>query len=166
MSASTDRVAVLFVCLGNVCRSPTAEGVFRAQLIEAGLEHRIEVQSAGTGGHFAGRPPDPRAVTAAAARGFELAGVAQRVPRDAFQRFDHVLAMDEENLADLRRWPGARAEEAAELGLLLDELPGAGRPRSVPDPFYGGADGFERMLDLVEAGCAALLERIRRQYDW
>jgi len=156
---------VLFVCLGNVCRSPSAAGVFRRLVEQAGLAGRIEVESAGTGGHFAGRPPDPRAVRAAARRGIELAGRARQVTRDDFARCDLVVAMDAENLAALRalRPEGARAR--VEPFLVGGGGGGAsGSARSVPDPFYGDEAGFERLLDLLEAGAPPLLARLRREH--
>jgi protein-tyrosine phosphatase len=153
--------SVLFVCLGNICRSPTAEGVFRKLVAEAGLDGRVRVDSAGTAGYHQGAQPDPRAMAAAKARGYDLSGIrARRVVAEDFVTFDLILAMDEDNLADLRSAepPGARAR----LGLLLDYAPA--RPaRSVPDPYYGGRNGFEQVLDLVSEACAGLLEELRRR---
>ncbi len=156
-------VRVLFVCLGNVCRSPSAEGVLRSALREAGLQDRVDVDSAGTGGHFAGRAPDPRAQAAARRRGYEIGGLrARQVTAEDLARFDLVFAMDEQNLADLQAL--SRAEDRAEVGLLLAELGSEEAPRSVPDPFYGGAGGFERMLDLIEGAVRGLLVRLRADY--
>lgn len=143
--------AVLMVCMGNICRSPTAEAVLRARLRGAGLHRRVAVDSAGTIDHHAGMAPDPRAVRHGAARGYELHGLRARgvVPAD-FDRFRWILAMDEANLEWLRgRCPPG---SAAHVGLLLDHAPRLGE-RAVPDPYYGPPAGFERVLDLVEAGC-------------
>ena len=139
--------------MGNICRSPTAEGVLRRLVREEGLEDRIEIDSAGTGGWHAGSPPDERATEAASRRGIDLAGAARQVEPADFERFDLILAMDRDNLAEL--WRIAPDDEArAKLRLLLGD-------RDVPDPYYGGARGFEDVLDLVEAACRGLLEDVR-----
>jgi len=166
-------VKVLFVCLGNICRSPTAEGVMRALVREAGLQARVELDSAGTGGWHVGSPPDSRAAAAAGARGIELGGRARSVTSADFERFDLVVAMDRSNASELRRL--ARDEEQrAKVRLLLEFDPayaregarsreGAGASKGdldVPDPYYGAAGGFEEVLDLVQAACAGLLARI------
>jgi protein-tyrosine phosphatase len=154
------QVSVLFVCLGNICRSPTAEGVFRKLIAEAGLDGQIRVDSAGTAGYHEGAPPDARAMAAASGRGFDLAGIrARRVVASDFEEFDLILAMDEDNLVDLQQVApeGARAR----IMLLLDYAPG-NIGRAVPDPYYGGRNGFERVLDLVTEACSGLLEDLRR----
>jgi protein-tyrosine phosphatase len=153
--------SVLFVCLGNICRSPTAEGVFRKLLAEAGMDGRVRVDSAGTAGYHEGAQPDARAMAAARARGYDLSGIrARRVVTQDFLTFDLILAMDEDNLADLR---SAQPSDArARLGLLLDYAPSR-LDRSVPDPYYGGRNGFEQVLDLVSEACAGLLEELRRK---
>lgn len=154
------QLSVLFVCLGNICRSPTAEGVFRKLVEDAGLDAHIRIDSAGTAGYHEGAPPDSRAVAAASVRGINLDGLRARkvVPRD-FEEFDLILAMDEDNILDLRQVApeGARAR----ILLLLDYAPGA-RGRAVPDPYYGGRNGFEQVLDLVTEACSGLLEDVRR----
>lgn len=153
---------VLLVCLGNICRSPTAEGILRYKLAQAGLAGRVEVDSCGTGGWHIGQPPDPRAQEAAAKRGFDLGDLRARQLDDTdFERFDYILAMDQDNLQILeQRCPqGCRAH----IGLLLDFAGYAGRP--VPDPYYGGDRGFEEVLDLVEAGAEGLVEEIRRRLE-
>lgn len=151
---------LLFVCLGNICRSPTAEGVMRALVREAGLERRIELDSAGTGAWHVGESPDARATDAARRRGIALEGAAREVrPRD-FEEFDLILAMDRSNQRNLQRLaPDAPARE--KVRLLREWDPGAGGELDVPDPYYGGPDGFDRVLDLVQASCAALLEELR-----
>jgi protein-tyrosine phosphatase len=160
-----ERVRLLFVCLGNICRSPTAEGVMRALVRDAGLEHRIELDSAGTGGWHVGESPDARATDAARRRGIALEGAAREVrPRD-FEEFDLILAMDRGNLSNLRRL--APDEPARRKVRLLREWGRAGSQSAgeldVPDPYYGGPDGFDRVLDLVQASCASLLAELRAQ---
>ena len=156
------RVRVLFVCLGNICRSPTAEGVMRALVNEAGLQERIELDSAGTGGWHVGESPDARATEAAGRRGIVLEGAARKVrPRD-FEEFDLILAMDSSNLRDLQRI--APDEQAREKVRLLREWdPTADGDLDVPDPYYGGPGGFDEVLDLVQAACAALLKQLREE---
>jgi protein-tyrosine phosphatase len=152
--------AVLFVCLGNICRSPTAHGVFARQVAEAGLADAIRIDSAGTGGWHVGEAPDTRATAAARARGYDLTPLrARQVTAGDFDRFDYILAMDRSNLSHLAAMePGGYG---GRLGLFLDFHP---RPpvREVPDPYYGGRDGFEEVLDLIEAAGQALLDAIRR----
>jgi protein-tyrosine phosphatase len=152
-------VRILFVCAGNICRSPTAEGVMLRLAADAGLEGAVEIDSAGTGGWHAGEPADERATAAAAQRGITLSGVARQVTEEDFERFDLVLAMDRANLLDLRALaPGTRA--LAKVRLLREFGPAsAGREDlDVPDPYYGGARGFDTVLDLVEAACRGLLD--------
>jgi protein-tyrosine phosphatase len=146
-------VRILFVCMGNICRSPTAEGVMRHLLAERGLENEIEVESAGTGGWHAGSPPDARSARAAAARGITLEGAARLVARADFEEFDLLVAMDRDNLADLQAIAPPGTEHKVRL-LLADG-------RDVPDPYYGGPHGFENVLDLVEAACEQLLDELR-----
>ena len=164
--AAADRVfdpagAVLFVCLGNICRSPTAEGVFRAALEQVGLAGRIVADSAGVGNWHVGSPPDRRAIRAAQRRGYDLTRLrARQVDAADFARFGWILAMDRAILRELEELrPG---EFAGHLGLFLDLAPELG-VREVPDPYYGGAEGFERVLDLVEAASPKLVERFRQR---
>jgi low molecular weight protein-tyrosine phosphatase len=158
-------VRILFVCLGNICRSPTAEGVMRAQVADAGLSERFEIDSAGTGGWHVGHPPDERATAAAARRGISLDGAARRVTPADLATFDHVIAMDSENLADLQRMASGEQHEAV-LTLLRshDETASERGELDVPDPYFGGEHGFEHVLDVVEAGCRGLLRAITRQH--
>jgi len=150
---------VLFVCMGNICRSPTAEGVFRQLVREAGLADRIEIDSAGTHGYHVGEPPDRRSQLAARRRGIELSDLrARQVVVEDFERFDWVLAMDKANLRLLRAM--CPPERADRLRLLLSFAPEVGEAE-VPDPYYGGDHGFERVLDLVEAGGRGLLAHLR-----
>ncbi len=155
-------VQVLFVCLGNICRSPTAEGVFRGRVEQAGLTDDITVDSAGTGGWHIGDPPDSRAQAAARARGYDLSRQRARQVRAAdFDRFDYVIAMDRRNHADLAMLAGSAGQER--IHLFLDFAPATG-VTEVPDPYYGGGDGFAQVLDLVEAASAGLLDDIRRNH--
>jgi protein-tyrosine phosphatase len=158
---------LLFVCLGNICRSPTAECVMRDLVTREGLEGEIELDSAGTGAWHVGSPPDTRATAAAAQRGIALQGSARQVTRADFDSFDLVLAMDSSNLRELRRLAPGETERA-KIRLLREFDPasagagaGAGaEDLDVPDPYYGGDDGFERVLELVQAACAGLLSEI------
>jgi protein-tyrosine phosphatase len=153
---------ILFVCMGNICRSPTAEGVMRAQLRQAGLENEIEVDSAGTGGWHAGEPPDERATAAAHRRGIRLEGAARQVRPSDFDEFDLIVAMDRRNLRELQAL--APDDEAREKVRLLREFDPAtaGAPDvDVPDPYYGGERGFEDVLDMVEASCRGLIAELR-----
>ena len=153
-------VGVLFVCMGNICRSPTGEGVFRALVERADLGHRITVDSAGTHAYHVGEPPDPRAQAAARARGIDLSGQrARRATAADFRRFDYVLAMDEDNRRLLSRL--CPTGEEHRLGLLMDFASDAGAG-DVPDPYYGGEHGFERVLDMIEAASQGLLAHIRQ----
>jgi protein-tyrosine phosphatase len=149
-------VRILFVCLGNICRSPTAEAVMRGLVAEAGLEGEIEVESAGTGDWHIGYPPDDRSVAAAAERGVELTGEARQVARGDFDGFDLLIAMDRQNERDLLRM--ARSEEDRQKVRLLRSY--ADGDLDVPDPYYGGEDGFAEVVEIVERSCRALLEEI------
>jgi protein-tyrosine phosphatase len=151
---------LLFVCLGNICRSPTAEGVMADLVRREGLAEEIEVDSAGTGAWHAGSPPDERASATAAARGLTLAGLARRVEPSDFEDFDLILAMDDSNLRDLRAL-APDAEARAKVRLLREFDPDASGDRDVPDPYYGGPSGFEDVFDLVTAACEGLLAEIR-----
>ncbi len=152
---------VLFVCMGNICRSPTAEAVFRHYVGEAGLDGQIQIDSAGTHDYHIGEPPDPRTQQAAMQRGYDMSALRGRQVEAAdFKRFDYVLAMDNANLAILRR---LRPNDArSHLGLFL-EFAARHEQREVPDPYYGGEEGFERVLDMVEDAAQGLLEQIRQQ---
>ncbi|HEV2110327.1 MAG TPA: low molecular weight protein-tyrosine-phosphatase [Gammaproteobacteria bacterium] len=153
--------SVLFVCMGNICRSPTAEGVFRRLHLELAPELRIHADSAGTHAYHIGEPPDGRSQAAARARGVDISGHRGRQVRmEDFLVFDYVLAMD---AANLRRLQGLRPRDArAELRLLLEYAPDVVH-KEVPDPYYGGSGGFEEVLDLVEQGGRGLLAEILRR---
>lgn len=155
-------VKVLFVCMGNICRSPTAQGVFEALVEREGLADRVGIDSAGTHAYHIGEPPDARAQQAALRRGFDLSHQrARRVRHEDFLEFDYVLAMDRSNYEELREICHPDYEER--LRLFLDFAPEAGE-RDVPDPYYGGAQGFERVLDLIEQASAGLLEEMRKRH--
>ena len=154
-------VKVLFVCLGNICRSPTAEGVFRKLVIEQGLEDQIEIDSAGTHAYHIGAPPDERAAEAAARRGIDISGLRgrQATPQD-LQYFDYVLAMDSENHQHLLAIGG---DETGNVSLFLEYAGDVGT-LEVPDPYWGGHTGFERVLDMIEDASAGLLAHIRKHH--
>ena len=154
------KISVLFVCLGNICRSPTADAVLAHKIVSQGLESRLLVDSAGTGDWHVGEPPDPRAQRHAARRGYDLSRLrARQVVADDFHRFDFILAMDRNNLRELERMrPSAYT---GELDLFLRYGSGSGG-LEVPDPYYGGERGFEEVLDLVEEAADGLLAHIRR----
>jgi protein-tyrosine phosphatase len=153
---------ILFVCLGNICRSPTAEGVMRRLVRDEGLEDAIEIDSAGTGGWHVGAPPDERATAAAQGRGITLEGAARRFDPADFDRFDLILAMDEENRRDLLDIaPGDEARAKVRLLRELDPASRDGGDLDVPDPYYGGDQGFEHVLDLVDAATRGLLAELR-----
>jgi protein-tyrosine phosphatase len=157
----TNAYTVLFVCMGNICRSPTAEGVFRQHVSRHAPGLDIEIDSAGTHDYHVGDPPDPRTVKAAARRGIDLASLrARQVQDDDFERFDLILAMDPLNHVTLL--DRSAPEFHPRIRLLLEFAPQAGRP-DVPDPYYGGAAGFEEVLDLVDAAAEGLLAEIRQR---
>jgi len=158
-----EKVSILFVCMGNICRSPTAEGVFRKVVGDAGLDAHIRIDSAGTHAYHVNEPPDRRARAAAERRGFLLNNIrARRVIDEDFEHFDYILAMDEDNLLVLR--DSAPEHQRSKISLFL-EFSGSGRELEVPDPYYGGTVGFERVLDLVEDASRGLLETLRRESD-
>lgn len=158
----TEPTRVLFVCLGNICRSPAAEGVFLHLLGEAGLNEGFVVDSAGTGGWHSGKAPDRRMQAAAAARGLHLTSRARQLELGDLTGFDHILTMDADNLQQVRslcRELGPRADLAR-----IEPLTDYCRQRqadSVPDPYYGGAEGFDHVLDLLFDACQGLLEQLR-----
>ncbi|MEM1415086.1 MAG: low molecular weight protein-tyrosine-phosphatase [Myxococcota bacterium] len=158
------RPAVCFVCLGNICRSPTAEGVFRHLLEAAELGAAIEVDSAGTGAWHVGERPDERSRTVAGWKGITVDGAARQFVASDFVRFDWVIALDRKNAADLRRL-APDDEAASKIRLLREFDPEAGRDLDVPDPYYGGPDGFQNVLAICERGCVGLLEAMRERHD-
>jgi protein-tyrosine phosphatase len=151
---------VLFVCMGNICRSPTAEGVFRHLVEEGGLSDHIEIDSAGTHAYHVNEPPDRRATAAAERRGYSLTAIrARRVVDTDFERFDYIIAMDRDNVERLVEQ--ADVEHHDKIRLFLDFA--NAQEDEVPDPYYGGAAGFERVLDLVEDASRGLLEILRKK---
>jgi protein-tyrosine phosphatase len=150
---------ILFVCMGNICRSPTAEGVFTRLLRERAPELTVEVDSAGTHGYHVGEPPDRRAIAAAARRGVDISTLrARRVDAEDFARFDLILAMDQDNRSALLRMSPASLHER--IRLLMEFAGDVEGMLDVPDPYYGGAVGFEQVLDLVERAAEGLLREI------
>ncbi len=157
-----NEVGVLFVCLGNICRSPTSEGVFRHCVEHSDLEIQINIDSAGTADYHTGQPPDARAIAAAGKRGIDLKGLrARRVNRLDFEKFDYIIAMDDHNYYDLERL--APPDYRGKLCLFLD-FADNWPAREVPDPYYGGAQGFERALDMITDASLGLLNDIRSKY--
>ena len=157
------KISVLFVCLGNICRSPTAEGIFRRKVKEAGLDRAIQIDSCGTGSWHIGNPPDERAIDYAATQGIDLSGLrARKLSNADYSRFDYVIAMDMRNLKTIK----ARAPQnaTARISLLLDFDPHS-PTREVPDPYYGGEEGFRRVYTLVNQACDRLLDDIRKRLE-
>ena len=155
----SSRTSVLFVCLGNICRSPLAEGIFLHLVNEDGLADRFEIDSAGTGSWHVGEPPDARASLVAGQHGVELVSRARQLTDDDLMHFDWVIAMDHENLRSIGRMADAAGSEA-EIHLLR-EFDSEGDGDEVPDPYYGGASGFENVYVMVHRSCQALLARLR-----
>jgi protein-tyrosine phosphatase len=154
-------ISVLFVCAGNICRSPTAEGVFRQSVASAGLDQKVLLDSAGTHGYHVGHPPDRRAQLAAAQRGYDIAGLrARQVTGQDFIEFDYILAMDLDNLSHLKQV--APAQHLGKLALFMD-YGSARQGEEVPDPYYGGAQGFELVLDMAEDAAQGLLQQIKKK---
>jgi protein-tyrosine phosphatase len=156
---SGDRFGVLFVCTGNICRSPTAEGIFRKLAADAGMAEAVTADSAGTHGYHVGEPPDPRAQRAAAKRGYDLSALRARTVEDSdFQRFDLILAMDSDHYSIL----SSAQPRAAHKVKLMMSYARRFKEREVPDPYYGGPQGFERVLDMLEDAAKGLLDSLRR----
>ncbi len=150
---------LLFVCLGNICRSPAAEGVMRRKIEEAGLADRVHLDSAGTEGWHTGKPPDSRMTAAAARRAYPLTSRARQVSAADLRDFDLVLVMDRQNLRDLLALNSA-GEHRHKVRLFC-EFCSEHEVKEVPDPYYGGPEGFDQVLDLLEDGCANLVEHVR-----
>lgn len=156
------RIGVLFVCLGNICRSPLAEGVFRHIVSRAGLQDRFLIDSAGTSGYHDGEGPDPRTCAVAAGRGIILDHASRRLRPGDLERFDYVLAMDSDNLERIQALADGRA--GPHIALLRAFDPEAPAGAEVPDPYFGGPGGFDDVQDMVERACAGLLAHIRREH--
>ncbi|MFF4399885.1 low molecular weight protein-tyrosine-phosphatase [Streptomyces sp. NPDC001480] len=155
---------VCFVCTGNICRSPMAESVFRARVAETGLEDLVEVDSAGTGGWHQGDGADPRTVSVLDDHGYDSAHTARQFQASWFARLDLVIALDAGHLKALRRLAPTE-EDARKVRLLRSYDPAAGDDLDVPDPYYGGLDGFEECLEMVEAASTGLLAAVRHEAE-
>ncbi len=158
-------VSVLFVCMGNICRSPTGEGVFKHYVEAAGYADSIHIDSAGTIGYHSGAPADSRMQSAAARRGYRLDSTARQVAMEDFDNFDLIIAMDVENLENLFYLCRGEEGQVRMLGSFLDDSDDPVMGRSVPDPYYGGPAGFEEVLDMIEAACPAMLEHCKQMMD-
>lgn len=154
-------VAVCFVCHGNICRSPTAEAVLATLVERAGLQHAISIESAGCSDEHEGEAPDRRSARVAVARGHSMRSRARRFEREDFDRFDLVVAMDRHNRSHLERLAGS-AQARAKIRMLREFDAADPRPLDVPDPWYGGADGFTEVLAMCERACEGLLAELRR----
>jgi protein-tyrosine phosphatase len=157
-------IRVCFVCLGNICRSPTAEGVMRRLVAEAGYEDEIEIESAGTAAYHAGELPDPRSREESLRRGIRLESRARQFQADDYARFDYVLAMDSENMDNLQSLCDG-TQDRKRLHWLRSFDPASKRTLDVPDPYYGGPSGFADVFDICEAGCRGLLAHIVDEHD-
>ena len=152
-----NRHSVLFVCLGNICRSPAAEGILQALVDEQDRQAEVVVDSAGTAGYHDGKRADARMIAAAKNRGIDLTSISRKLLPADLDQFDLVIAMDRENLADIQR---LSSDPTATIKLLSEYL-GDDWPSDVPDPYYGGGDGFEYVLDMLAAACPAILDELR-----
>ena len=157
------QVRVCFVCLGNICRSPTAEGVFRQLAAQAGLAEVFEIDSAGTAGYHTGNAPDPRARAAGKRAGIAVGGKARQFLAPDFARFDYVIAMDATNATDLRRIAPS-PEARVKIRLMRSYDPDAAVNAPIPDPYYGEDAGFDEVLELCRVACQHLLGEIRREH--
>ena len=156
-------VKVLFVCLGNICRSPLAEGIFKHLVEKAGLSDKISVDSAGTSGWHIGEPPDPRSIDVALENGILLDSYGRKAVSNDFAEFDYILAMDRNNFHDMKVLSGSSKPGAAKL-LLMRDFDDNGRGLDVPDPYYGGEDGFTFVFELLNRSCRNLLEEIKKTH--
>jgi len=152
--------SILFVCMGNICRSPAAEIIFRHQAREAGIEDQLHIDSAGTISYHAGNPPDPRMSETLRQRGYTVKGRARQVQAADLERFDLILTMDEDNLAEVRSLDPS-GHKHAKIRPFVDYLTEHEAPR-IPDPYYGGQKGFETVIELLEDGCRSLIETIQK----
>lgn len=160
---AADKIRVCFVCSGNICRSPTAEGVFKKLAADAGLAHAFHVESFGIGDWHVGERPDPRTLRAAEARGYRLESRAQHWKARDFERFDYVVAMDRSHLRALHRLAANDAMKA-KISLARDHVVEGPREADVPDPYYGELAGFDEVVDICHQACAALLADLRRKH--
>jgi len=158
MTDSSPKASILFVCMGNICRSPAAEGVFREFIRQTDHHASIHIDSAGTIGYHQGSLPDARMQQAASRRGYKLDSIARPVTNEDIDAFDLIIAMDYDNLCDLRGIAGGNNNHIRLLGSYIVEADTYGMTPSVPDPYYGGTDGFEQVLDMIESACPAILD--------
>ena len=158
-------VNVLFVCLGNICRSPLAEGIFSHLVSKQGLENKIKVESAGISGWHIGERPDSRSIEVANANGIELDSYGRKAITEDFKEFDYIIAMDRDNFSDLKKLPGKSREGAAKLYLIRD-FDDLGKGQDVPDPYYGGDEGFTYVYELLDRSCQNLLEEIKESHQF
>ena len=165
MIKENDKLRVIFVCLGNICRSPLAEGVFKHLVSQAGLAPHFEIDSAGTASYHVGDPPDPRTTAVARERGVVLTSRARQIAGSDLQRFDYLIVMDSDNRDDVERLARREPPRAA-LHMLRDFDSHAKGELDVPDPYYGGPRGFEDVHDIVERSCRRLLDHIRRTHGF
>lgn len=158
MSNTDAKIAVLFVCMGNICRSPTGEGLFTHYVAETGHADKIRIDSAGTTGYHTGAPADARMRAAASKRGYALDSIARPVMRADLATFDLLVPMDHDNLSELERMAGGHQDHIRLLGSFIDGAKGNDDAAPVPDPYYGRAAGFETVLDMIESACPGMLE--------
>jgi len=159
-----DMVKVLFVCLGNICRSPLAEGIFKHKVNEQDLGNKISAESAGTSGWHIGDSPDPRSIDVAEKNGIYLDSYGRKAVSEDFKEFNYIIAMDGNNYSDLLRLPGSSEAEAAKLFLMRD-FDDIGKGKDVPDPYYGGDDGFTHVFELLDRSCQNLLDQIKKDHQ-
>ncbi|NJN24980.1 MAG: low molecular weight phosphotyrosine protein phosphatase [Cyclobacteriaceae bacterium] len=157
-------VKVLFVCLGNICRSPLAEGVFKHIVTQRGLQEKIIVKSAGTSGWHLGEPPDPRSVTVARNHGIVLDSLGRKAISEDFETYDYIIAMDKSNFNHLQNLRATGGTAKAKL-LLMRDFDEVGKGLDVPDPYYGGDDGFDKVYQMLDRSCRKLLDEIVKQHD-
>lgn len=159
---SQEKIRLLFVCMGNICRSPSAEAVMKKIVEDAGLENRIEIDSAGTIGFHAGQPADSRMRSHAFQRGYKLESISRPVEADDFERFDYIIGMDDHNISELKR-KAITLKDVRKIHKMTD-FSQKKTYNHIPDPYYGGASGFELVLDLLEDACQGLLQHLREEY--
>ncbi len=157
-------IKVLFVCLGNICRSPLAEGIFKQHVKEAGLEDKFQIDSAGTSGWHIGQAPDPRSVEVARVNGIHLDSLGRKAINVDFELFDYIIAMDSSNFLNLKSLSASSGDGAARLYLMRD-FDNHGKGKDVPDPYYGGNDGFVHVYEMLDRCCENLLSRIRETHS-
>ncbi len=163
-ASQNGKLKVLFVCMGNICRSPSAEAVFQAYVENAGLSDKIYIDSAGTIGYHAGNPADARMKRHAIQRNYKLTSISRQLKTSDFEEFDYVVGMDEDNMHNMKSFmPSPNSEEKTSL---MSDYCSNNNPGYVPDPYYGGSEGFEQVLDLLEDACNGLLNHIRNEHKF